>query len=195
MIKILDNFLPQQYINDIEKLFFYHKDGSVAQINWHYNDRTISLKTKLINKFHKNKNYTDTYQFTHNFCKKDKVYSPHFQTILKILEKSKINYTNIERIKANFTTNNNKIKKSNLIMPHTDTGIDTVGKFISMIYYVHNTDGDTLFFDNDKKTIIKRVTPKKGRAVIFFSDQFHSFETPVKKDKRVIINFMVKVSD
>ena len=66
-------------------------------------------------------------------------------------------------------------------------------KAISMIYYVHDTDGDTVFYDDNCKKIIKKVSPKKGRAVIFDSLIFHSYMRPVKSDKRVVINFIVNV--
>ena len=66
-------------------------------------------------------------------------------------------------------------------------------KFISIIYYVHDTDGDTVFYNKECKKIIKKVTPKKGRAVIFDSLIFHSYMRPVKSDKRVVINFIVNV--
>ena len=187
MIEIIDNFLPSKFIDNIEKLFFYHKPGEVAFINWHYNHKTLSTSYKV--------DQPDTYQFTHNFYHKNKINSPFFPNVFHILKKSKIKYSDIVRIKANFTANNFNInEKNSLIPPHTDIILSNKNKFISMIYYVHDTDGDTIFFDNDKKTIIKRVTPKKGKAVIFYSNQFHSFETPIEYDKRVVINFMVKAS-
>ena len=66
-------------------------------------------------------------------------------------------------------------------------------KAISIIYYVHDTDGDTVFYDKECKKIIKKITPKKGRAVIFDSLIFHSFMRPIKSEKRVVINFIVNV--
>ena len=62
-----------------------------------------------------------------------------------------------------------------------------------MIYYVHDTDGDTVFYDDECKKITKKVKPKKGRVVIFDSLIFHSYMRPVKSDKRVVINFIVNV--
>jgi hypothetical protein len=40
--------------------------------------------------------------------------------------------------------------------------------------------------------IIKRVSPKKGRVVLFNGNRYHSSSGPTK-DVRVIINFNVKI--
>lgn len=195
MIKVLDDFLPKEYVDGLENLFFKPVFQNVTTINWHYNDWTVDKTDFYYNEMKNNKNLKDTFQFTHNFFSNDKIQSPHFEKIIKILEESKIKYDKIERIKANFTTNLNKFKKNDLIVPHTDTNNDHKGVYVSMVYYVHDTDGDTLFFSDNRKKLLKKISPKKGRAVIFFSNQVHSFQNPIKSDKRVVINFVIKLKD
>ena len=56
------------------------------------------------------------------------------------------------------------------------------------LYYVIDADGDTLFLKNSK--IVKKITPKKGRLVIFNGDIQHTAEQP-KKGARCVINFDV----
>ena len=56
------------------------------------------------------------------------------------------------------------------------------------LYYVIDSDGDTLFLKNSK--IVKKITPKKGRLVIFNGDIQHTAEQP-KKGARCVINFDV----
>ena len=56
------------------------------------------------------------------------------------------------------------------------------------LYYVIDSDGDTLFLKNSK--IVKKITPKKGRLVIFNGDIQHTAEQP-KKGVRCVINFDV----
>lgn len=67
--------------------------------------------------------------------------------------------------------------------PHTDIPEDhTV-----CIYYVNDADGDTVFFDDDLN-IIKRVSPKKGRLILFNGKIMHGGGIP-KDGPRCIINF------
>ena len=56
-----------------------------------------------------------------------------------------------------------------------------------MLYYVNDTDGDTIFY-NDNEEEIKRVSPKKGRVVFFDGSIMHSASTPTQTH-RAIINF------
>ena len=59
----------------------------------------------------------------------------------------------------------------------------------SLIYYVNDSDGDTIFF-NDNLKEIKRVNPKKGKAVLFDSNILHCGSNPINTLNRVVINFI-----
>ena len=79
---------------------------------------------------------------------------------------------------------NPKLIGSKYDTPHTDFSYPhTV-----YLYYVTDSDGDTLFLKNSK--IVKKITPKKGRLVIFEGNIQHTAEQP-KKGVRCIINFDV----
>jgi len=54
------------------------------------------------------------------------------------------------------------------------------------LYYVNDSDGDTFFFDKDKQ-IVDRVTPKKGRVVVFDGLTLHASSMP-SKDYRISMN-------
>ena len=54
------------------------------------------------------------------------------------------------------------------------------------LYYVNDSDGDTIFFDNDQNEIA-RNTPKKNTAVLFDGSILHCSSTP--SSFRHIINF------
>jgi len=72
--------------------------------------------------------------------------------------------------------------------------IDTIVKHDVFLYYLHDSDGDTIFFDKffgdktDNAQIIKRVTPKMGKAIRFNGHQFHSSYTTKENSFRCILN-------
>lgn len=71
--------------------------------------------------------------------------------------------------------------------PHTDLNIP----HWVVLYYVNDADGDTVFFDNNDQELF-RVTPKKGRIVLFNGGIMHSGGIP-KKFPRSVINFNIAI--
>ena len=55
------------------------------------------------------------------------------------------------------------------------------------LYYVNDSDGDTIFFSGEHKEI-KRVTPKKGRIAFFDGSILHC-PTPSETKSRAVVNF------
>lgn len=104
----------------------------------------------------------------------------------------------IDRIKANllFPVSGSSPEKYN--SPHIDT--PTQGA-ISMVYYITESDGDTFIFDKsviDSPTdmkVVHRQSPKKGSALIFPSNTYHSSQNPINYLDRKIINFCMKVDN
>ena len=73
--------------------------------------------------------------------------------------------------------------------PHIDIP-DFLGNnipFYSLIYYVSDSDGDTVFYNKDKE--IKKVTPKKGKTVLFDGHLLHRGTKPINKTK-ILLNFV-----
>jgi len=80
-----------------------------------------------------------------------------------------------------------------LHMPSPNPGLDDIHVDVDLphqvfLYYVNDSDGDTVFFKDDKKTEIKRVTPKKGRGV-FFNGSINHCSTRPFKSHRCIFNY------
>jgi Rps23 Pro-64 3,4-dihydroxylase Tpa1-like proline 4-hydroxylase len=72
--------------------------------------------------------------------------------------------------------------------------VDIPQKHIAAVYYVTDSDGDTVIYDNtygeDVKTLQrhKTVTPKAGRMVFFDGSRYHCSSQPTES-ARCIINF------
>lgn len=110
--------------------------------------------------------------------------------------------------------------KINKLSPIKDNSIDKWGVHVdsfaphySIIYYINDSDGDTVFYNdtlgdrfkewmsilsNNKDFSYwkenKRVSPKKGRIVIFDGRIFHRSSYPTTQD-RYILNFNVGISN
>ena len=95
----------------------------------------------------------------------------------------------IVSVHANMTIN---IGRQHGGHPHTDCQSvkDTeTSELYSAIYYVDDCDGDTLFFEDDKKTVFHRQTPVANSMIVFHRTVTHSATLPMVSQKRRIINF------
>lgn len=136
-------------------------------------------------------------QFVHLVVSESKVNSQKIELIRPVLqnlaEKMQKNIY-VEKAKFNFLP---QAISSDYHYPHVDVKSDNTD-MMSMIYYVNNCDGDTYFFDDvGPKTkpytnVVDKVTPKKGKAVIFESKQFHSGSSPIVSEKRIVLNVVFK---
>ena len=179
MIKVFKNFLSSNRADIIEK------DLLGPNFEWYWNETTSHTGEEL--KF-KTKNTRDTGQFIHKIMMTD-FESRLYEGFKKVFDK--ISYHNMVRIKCNLNLNVTGYKKTYHQPIHSD--VDEKG-YKSLIYYINDSDGDTIFF-NDKLKEIKRVNPKKGRAVIFDSQILHCGCNPIKQQQRGVINFIYKENE
>ena len=108
----------------------------------------------------------------------------YMQVLYNFLEKKNIILHNIFNARAFLQIPSNGNKSPS---PH----IDGPDPHWVCLYYVNDSDGDTIFYKNDQKTEIKRVSPKKGRIVFFNGFTYHSAGMP-KKNHRAVLNFVFK---
>jgi hypothetical protein len=85
--------------------------------------------------------------------------------------------------------------------PHVDFEGDV--DFTTLVYYVDDSDGDTILFSKMHKPgvdiydpVIKesleevyRHTPAKGEAIVFNGHRYHAGNYPINKGRRIVINF------
>ena len=72
--------------------------------------------------------------------------------------------------------------------PHTDLAFP----HWVVIYYVNDSEGDTVFYDQ-RNNIIKTVNPKKGRIVFFNGSIKHSGGIP-KYNPRCLVNYNIRTT-
>lgn len=196
MIKVIDDFLPQGYIDEIEKLCLS------SEMSWEYNpDITYPSST--------NTNVWDK-QFCHQIILNNEKKSPYhlfFTPLLYYVEEviqKKINF--IIRTKINMT----------LTVPNADLvsgiHIDTLNpNTIVGVLYINDSDGDTIVYDhkrlensgpdenykfinnlidNNTLKIKERISPKKNRLVLFDGDYFHEGKLPTTHKNRLALNII-----
>ena len=103
----------------------------------------------------------------------------------------------IIRIKANMLFQNTGAKNF-YHPPH----VDSVNlNHMSAVYYVEDSDGDTLIFNKTADEgpfdldIIKKISPKQGSIVIFPSKTFHASKNPINHHTRTIVNFILEAEE
>ena len=183
-IKIIDNYIPPKQAYDIEEFFLGPK------LSWYWNKETIEQEE--LEKY-KTKNTVNTGQFTHSIMRNYENEVLHTSDVYNSIKEifKNINFNLICRIKGNLNLNVTGYKKKSHQPIHDDA---RVSGYKSLIYYINDSDGDTIFF-NDKLKEIKRVNPKKGRAVIFDSQILHCGSNPIKQQNRAVINFIYKENE
>ena len=74
--------------------------------------------------------------------------------------------------------------------PHID--LDEGERHIVVLYYVKDSDGDTVIYnertESNTYTVKQKVTPKQGRVVIFDGSQYHTAQQAINS-VRCIVNY------
>ena len=149
---------------------------------------------------------TDLLELPANVLKGINITDSNISNIINSIKLNLLNKLNMEfvkdyRYKINWTTPITKnYDFKNLI--HVDMDVD----HIAIVYYINDTDGNTIFLNNKKGNfaeshqsnfkgidlnefeIVNKIPPKKGRAIIFDGNIYHYGEYPTITD-RFIINF------
>ena len=196
---VYDNWLSPEDKDEIYNVFFnlhfpwfwarlpYNKDGKMYTC--------FESHTETMNHM-KDKGMVNGWQLTHTFIRWDKEKTgdngspfpnlPYF-IFDKIGQRFNIPGFDIYRVKANLKPQIIGANLNNFDTPH----VDSYDECLVMIYYVHDSDGDTFVFDKDMN-IMDSISPKKGRMLVMKSGVNHAAGYPVKNQNRVVINFNFK---
>lgn len=203
-MEIIDNFLPKSLQDKLE--------FNTRNIPWYYNP-VISNdpygESPKETSTTPNTRITDCSLLSHNLFSEGHIQSEHFsvyQTILFFLEfKKNIRIKELIRARLRLTTPYPNHDETKYNPPHVD--IKTSDRFHTFVYYINNSDGDTVIFnrqykDNDPLflngfyddlSISLRSPPVKGTGLFFDGSYYHSGNCPIKYDTRYIVNFDFKL--
>jgi hypothetical protein len=106
--------------------------------------------------------------------------------ILSVANQMGVYIKSIRRVKFNKLSQDTQFTGYNI--PHQDHYLDN---YYSFVYYVNNSDGDTVFFDGDK--IIARFAPKQGEIIFFKSTIVHASCNPKHNKERIVLNVVLEV--
>jgi hypothetical protein len=193
MIIIKDDVIPTDYQDFIEKFvqteipWFYLPDISgtgkaFKDPNWHASNGFFHLAAidGVINS---------------TFFKNDF----NLESLIIDLEKSfEVSIKELLRVKLNLTGPITGYKPTNFCSPHVDW---PDRKHHVMLYYINDSDGDTVFFKtptdmyNEDLEITHRVTPKKGRCVLFDGSMYHTQSNPINTSARFNLNINIILND
>jgi hypothetical protein len=77
-----------------------------------------------------------------------------------------------------------------LNIPHVDSND---GEKFTFLYYVNDSDGQTVFFEDGK--IVCDATPVRGTGVLFPSNTVHAGQVPAMNKSRYVINCLFEKRD
>jgi hypothetical protein len=179
-MKIIENFVPKVYQDNIE--------GTLLDNNfpWYLHKSTVSEAYAG----NTDKNVVDRPQFAHIFNVNNESTSQYWPLLQPfgffLMGQTGIDTNQVLRVKANLNMRDEFFPTDKYFTPHIDCR--DANKFTTAIYYVNDSDGDTLFFDKKQK-VVERITPKKGTLVYFDGHELHAGQAPSKSLYRCLINF------
>ena len=183
-IFVIDDVINKNYQDSIEKTLFSNT------FPWFFHkDITFDIELK-------------NYGFGHTMINEDgQIISSYYNFFLPLifsaLDKVNLKLKNVIKCRTFLQLPRPDKKPHNF--PHVDLSYD----HLVFLYYVNDTDGDTILFkekrdkniifdENYKFNIFKRISPKKGRGLIFNGNTYHSSSNPTN-NPRCIINFDINL--
>ena len=172
----IENFISKDYQD------FIYNQVIGLKFPWYFNPTLVSNEDKLVG-------YNSNIQgFNHFLFEENNKVSPFFDSlyplVLGITEKSGVKFNTVERMRFNLTYPDKSTPEGEWHLPH----IDSSYPHYNAIYYVNDSDGDTVIFEeknleysedmdyisSHKFTVKKRITPKKGKLLIFPGYYYHA---------------------
>lgn len=135
--------------------------------------------------------YDESFGFSHLLFPTSDPASPGMAAAKALFEtflnRHRLMPTKLIRIKANLLV---RTAAPRPFSPH----VDLPTPHWVMIYYVNDSDGDTIILDKtypdrENASVLQSVSPKRGRAILFDGRHYHCGTCPGRHDTRVVLNF------
>tara|TARA_R110000744_G_scaffold137830_2_gene248470 strand:- start:909 stop:1466 length:558 start_codon:yes stop_codon:yes gene_type:complete len=183
MIAIKKKTVKKEIIRNIKDI------TSSSLFHWNLYEEVVDTNQKLAVELNKKYKTKSTFQLVHTIYKQNQQYkSPHYPAFLalfqEIINKTVKRDVILLRMKVNLLFKSNK-KAINIF--HTDDTLDP--NFFSTIYYVDDSDGDTVVYDNKK---LIKIKPEAGKVLLFNGGLHHASSSPVKNKIRKVVNINFK---
>jgi hypothetical protein len=183
-----DDFLSKEEIDGIEETLLSER------LLWHFNKSILGDTTRKESDFFvDNIDQTDSFQFNHIFYADEEERSEYAyiaeEIFKRFITKNNIVSNRVLRAKANITT---PYFKKSPFAPH----IDYATPHKVFLYYINESDGDTLMYNEKWQkmgetvslTEKNRVSPKAGRGICFDGLNYHTALPPQTSPYRAVIN-------
>jgi len=183
-----DDFLPADVADEVERVFLSTKYAWNYYANVNYSSPPPDGLPGI---FQNDGRFGDSFGFASLIFPSPQPNAPGFDPARRVLEiflsRHGVMPQQLLRIKANLLTRHDQPKP---FTPH----VDMPRKHWAMIYYVNDSDGDTVLLDKTypewaNSSELKRIAPKKGRAVLFDGSHYHCGTAPTFHDVRVVLNY------
>ncbi len=174
MVKVIDNLISKHYLDHLQSHFL----GENCE--WFFNDNlTNDDSYESLDSFGFNMRLHWNGYFIGNFVG-TLIRSLVFSTQEKV-EEFVERPQQIIRARADMTMYNPNKYRHEL---HTDFPYDHT----TAIFYMNNSDGNTLLFDRQGNDLIEEIEPVENRLVIFDGLMQHTGHSPSNHKSRVLIN-------
>lgn len=186
-IIVIDNILTDTHLSMLLE------SVKSTEFPWYYLPNTHTAPTVIEEYSH---GFIHWLQEPEKFGKAPSIYLNIFSPVLYILlDKANMEFRGLIRSRVNLSTRSSVQHKG---YPHVDWIYDE--PYYSAIFYLEDSDGDTCFYNveddgyseihlSEDIKVIKRVTPKRNRAVIFQGNIAHSAMLPLNHNTRTVVNF------
>ena len=189
-ILVFDDILDLEYQERIKNILIGEETFNGYYFPWYFtqdvtkhNDVDSQKRSAFFHGYVDNKNDNDNNVGTVNSIFHH-LFVPLIENVCRKIDKQNVNVIkgrSFLQLPINY-------KGERIDTPH----VDIVGDHFVILYYVCDSDGDTIIYNekvkSDNYTIQKRITPKQGRVVLFDGSYYHTAEQPID-NIRCVVNY------